>query len=209
MFKLREAIYCYKYKAPSLIQTVNMTSSPFYMRVGVTDNLINPQIKLDGKWEVSLCDISLNDPSLRIGSGARTTPTTTSGFRKIRKSDFPLLSVTTHHNLFMIIQIKIDDNRLLRLKSCGCIIETDTDKLKEGWRRFNYGNTPEYGTQSSEFDKWINDVTFKEYHSINPGWILVENKEILKLWENDPEKEITIQELLSKINSEIEAQTVQ
>ena len=34
--------------------------SSFYMRVGVTENLINPQIKLDGKWEVSLCDISLS-----------------------------------------------------------------------------------------------------------------------------------------------------
>ena len=79
------------------------------MRVGVTDNVINPQIKLDGKWEVSLCDISVNDPSLQIGSGARTTTTTTSGFRKIRKSDLPLLSVKTHQNLCMIIQIKLDD----------------------------------------------------------------------------------------------------
>ena len=58
--------------------------SSFYMRVGVTENLINPQIKLDGKWEVSLCDISLNDPSLQFGGGGRTT--TTSGFRTIRTS---------------------------------------------------------------------------------------------------------------------------
>ena len=179
--------------------------SSFYMRVGVTENLINPQVRLDGKWEVSLCDISLNDPSLQIDSGTRTT-TTTSGFRKIRKSDFPLLSVTTHHNLFMILQIKIEDNRLLRMNSRGRIIESDTDKLKEGWRRFNYGNTPEYGTQSSDFDKWMNVVKFKDYHSTNPGWILVQNEKILKLWENDPEKEITIQELLSKLTSEIEAQ---
>ena len=93
---------------------------------------------------MSLCDISLNDPSLQIDSGTRTTTTTMSGFRNIRKSDFPLLSVTTHHNLFMImiIQIKIDDNRVLRLNSRGRIIESDTDKVKEGWRRFNYGNTP-------------------------------------------------------------------
>ena len=101
--------------------------SSFYMRMGVTENLINPQVKLDGKWEVSLCDISLNDPSLQIDSGTRTT-TTTSGFRKIRKSDFPLLSVTTHHKLCMIIQIKIDDNRLLRMNSRGRIIESYTDK---------------------------------------------------------------------------------
>ena len=92
------------------------------------------------------------------------------------------------------------------MSSRGCIIESDTDKVKEVWRRFNYGNTPEYGTQSSDFDKWMNDVKFKDYHSLNPGWILVENEKILKIWENDPEKEITIQELLSKINSEIEAQ---
>ena len=65
---------------------------------------------------------------------------------------------------------------------------------------------PEYGTQSSDFEKWINDVKFKDYHSTTPGWILVQNNDILKLWENDPEKEITIQELLSKITSEIEAQ---
>ena len=70
-----------------------MASSPFYMRVGATDNLINPQIKLDAKWKVSLCDISLNDPSLQIGSGARIT-TTATGFRKIRKSDLPLISET-------------------------------------------------------------------------------------------------------------------
>ena len=94
---------------------------------------------------------------------------------------------------------------MLRLNSRGCSIETDTDTLK-GWRRFKYGNTPEYGTQSSDFDKWMNDVKFKEYHSTDPGWILVENKEILQLWENDPQKEITIQELLSKSNLKIEAQ---
>ena len=40
--------------------------SSFYMRVGVTENLINPQVRLDGKWEVSLCDISLHDPSLKL-----------------------------------------------------------------------------------------------------------------------------------------------
>ena len=34
----------------------------------------------------------------------------------------------------------------------------------------------------------------------------MENKDILKIWENDPGKEITIQELLSKINMQIEAQ---
>ena len=183
-----------------------MASSPFYMRVGVTDNLINPQVKLDGKWEVSLYDISLNDPSLHIGSGARAT-TTTSGFRKIRNSGLPLISETRdrHHNLFLIIKIKLDENRLLRLNSGGSVNNVETDKLKEGWRRFNCGNTKDYGTQSSGFDKWMNDVKFEEYHSTRPGWILVQNKHILKLWENDPEKEITIQELLSKINSEIEA----
>ena len=77
------------------------------------------------------------------------------------------------------------------MNSRGRIIESDTDNLKEGWRRFTYGNTPEYGTQSSDFDKWMNDVKFKDYHSTNPGWILVQNRDILKLWENDPEKEIT------------------
>ena len=109
------------------------------MRLGSTDTLINPQIKFDGKWEVSLCGISLNDPSLQIDSGTRTTTTTMSGFRKIRKSDFPLHSITPHHNLFMIIQIKIDDNRLLRLNSRGRIIESDTDTLKEECRRYTYG----------------------------------------------------------------------
>ena len=39
-------------------------------------------------------------------------------------------------------------------------------------------------------------MKFEEYHSTRPGWILVQNKDILKLWENDPQKEITIQELL-------------
>ena len=122
--------------------------SSFYMRVGVTENLINPQVKLDGKLEVSLCDISLNDPSLQIGSGGRTT-TTTSGFRKIRKSDLPLISETRdrHHNLFILIQIKLDEDRLLRLSSGGSTKNVDTDKLKEGWRRFTYGNTAGYGTQ--------------------------------------------------------------
>ena len=157
---------------------------------------------------MSLCDISLTDPSLQSDSGTRTTPTTTSGFRKIRKFDLPLLSETRdrHHNLFVIIQIKLAENRLLRLSSGGSVNNVQTDKLKEGWRRFNYGNTTDYGTQSSDFDKWMNDVKFEEYHSTRPDWILVENKDILKLWENDPEKEITIQEVLSKINSEIEAQ---
>ena len=118
-----------------------MASSPFYMRVGVTDNLINPQIKLDGKWEVSLCDISLNDPSLQIGNGNRTT-TIHSGFREIRKSDFPLMSETRerHHNMFIIIQIQLAENRLLRMTSAGGVDNIETDKLKEAWRRYSYGN---------------------------------------------------------------------
>ena len=106
----------------------------------------------------------------------------------------------------MILKLKLDEDRLLRLSSGGSVSSVDTDKVKEGWRRSTYGNTGDYGTQSSDFDKWMNDVKFEEYHSTRPGWILVENKDILKIWENDPGKEIMIQEVLSKINTEIEGQ---
>ena len=74
--------------------------------------------------------------------------------------------------MFIIIQIKLDEDRLLRLSSGGSTNNVETDKLlKEGWRRFKYGNTTDYGTQSSDFDKWMNDVKFEEYPSTRPGWI--------------------------------------
>ena len=95
-------------------------SDEFYMRVGITENIISPHIKLDGKWEVSLCDISINDHSLHIGGGGeRSTRTNTLGFRKIRKSDFPKMLETEDRqkNIVMVIQIQIRENRLLRLDS--------------------------------------------------------------------------------------------
>ena len=152
-------------------------------------------------------NISLSDPSLQIGSGDRST-TTISGFRKIRKSDFLLMSETRpeHNTLFMMIQIQLAENRLLRMKSAGCIDNMETDKLKEAWRRYNYGNNVQYGTQSSDFDKWMNDLKVEQYHKARPTWILVRNRDMLKLWEDDPGKEITIQELLVKINSHIKEQ---
>ena len=156
---------------------------------------------------MSLCDISLKDPSLQIAGGDRST-TKTSGVRKIRKSDFPLLSETRDRtrNLFMIIEIQITENRLLRIKSDGGADTVESDKLKEAWRRYNYGNNVQYRTQSNDFDKWMNDMKFDKLEDTRPSWIIVENRDMLKLWEDDPGKEITIQELLAKINSEIKAQ---
>ena len=127
------------------------------MRVGVTENLIDPQIKLDGKWEVALCDISLNDPSLQIDSGGKTTA---SGFRKLRKSDLPIMTSIKpgHHNFCMILKIQLAEDRMLRMKPDGGINNTETDRVKEAWQRYNYGNNAQYGTQSNDFDKWMNDL---------------------------------------------------
>ena len=185
-------------------------SDEFYMRVGITENLINPQIKLDGKWEVSLCDISINDPSLQIGGGGeRSTRTKTLGFRKIRKSDFPKMLETEDRqkNIFMLIQIQIRENRLLRLDSETSKIDIgETNLVKKAFREYNYGNNAQYGTQSNDFDKWMNDLRYDKLEDERPGWIIVENRDMLKLWEEDPNKEITLQELFMKINSEIIAQ---
>ena len=98
------------------------------MKVGVTENLINPQIKLDGKWEVALCDLSLTTSSLNSGSGDVTTATT-SGFRKIKRSDFP-----SSQNVCMMIKIQLAENRLLRLTAEGGINNIETDRLKEAWK---------------------------------------------------------------------------
>ena len=174
--------------------------SPFYMKVGVTENLINPQIKLDGKWEVALCDLSLITSSLNIGGGDVTTATT-SGFRKIKKSDFQ-----TPLNLFMMIKIQVAENRLLRMKAEGGINNIETDRLKEAWKRYKYGNNTQYGIQSSQFDKWMNDLKFEEFHHNRPTWIVVRSRDILSLWGEDPDKEISLEELLTRINADIRGQ---
>ena len=188
-------------------------SDEFYMRVGITENLISPQIKLDGKWEVSLCDISINDPGLQIGGGGeRSTRTNILGFQKIRKSDFPKMLETEDRqkNIFMLIQIQIRENRLLKLDSETSKIDIgESWILKKAWRIYNYGNNAQYGTQSNDFDKWMNDLTYDTLRDTRPEWIIVENRDMLKLWEEDPNKEITLQELFMKINSEIIAQKVQ
>ena len=175
------------------------------MRVGVTENLIDPQIKLDGKWEVALCDISLTDPSLQIETGGKTT--TTSAFKKFRKSDLPIMTSITpgHHNSCMILKIQLGEDRLLRMKPDGGINNAETDRVKEAWRRYNYGNNTQYGTQSNDFDKWMNDLKCEQHQSTRPMWIIVGKSDMIKLWGNDPNKEITIQELLTKLNSGIQA----
>ena len=170
------------------------------MKVGVTENLINPQIKLDGKWEVALCDLSLTTSSLNIGSGDVTT-STTSGFRKIKRSDFP-----SSQNVCMMIKIQLAENRLLRLKAEGEINNIETDRLKEAWKRYKYGNNAQYGIQSSQFDEWMNDLKCEEYHHALPTWIVVRNKDILSLWGEDSDKEISIEELLTRINADIRGQ---
>ena len=184
-------------------------SDEFYMRVGITENLISPQIRLDGKWEVSLCDISLNNPSLQIGSGSeRSTKTKPLGFRKIRKSDFPTMLETEDrsNNIFMVIQIQIKENRLLRMKPGEKYDTVESAIVNKAWRKYNYGNNLQYGTQSNDFDKLMNDLTFSKLEDTHSGWIIVENRDMLKLWEEDPNKEITVQEVCMKINSEIIAQ---
>ena len=98
------------------------------MRVAVTENLIDPQIKLDGKWEVALCDISLTDPSLQIETGGKTT--TTSAIKKFRKSDLPIMTSITpgHHNSCMILKIQLGEDRLLRMKPDRGINNAETEK---------------------------------------------------------------------------------
>ena len=157
---------------------------------------------------MALCDLSLITSSRTIGSGDVTTANT-SGFRKIKKSDFPLMPETRpghSQHLFMMIKIQLAENRLLRLNAEGGINNIETDKLKEAWRRYNYGNNAQYGIQSSEFDKWMNDIKFDEYHNTRPTWILVRNKDMLALWDEDPEKEIPLHELLTRINVDIRGQ---
>ena len=52
----------------------------------------------------------------------------------------------------------------------------------------------------------MNDLRYDTLEDTRPGWSIVETRDMLKQWEEDPNKEIKLQELFMKINSEIIAQ---
>ena len=134
-----------------------MIASPFYMRVGITDNLLSPQLQLDGKWEVALCDISLIDPSLSASVETLTTTTTSDGInRKLTKADFPSTQNQAGHLIAMNFDYDLD--RLVRASSSHRINTIQSGILRHVFKLYTYGTNDKYGEQSSEFDKYCFQV---------------------------------------------------
>ena len=179
-----------------------MIASPFYMRVGITDNLLGPQVQLDGKWEVAICDISLIDPSLSASGETLTTTTTSDGInRKLTKADFPSTLNPAGH--LIALNFDYDFDQLVRASSSRRLNTVQCGILRHVFKLYTYGNNDKYGEQSSEFDTWCYQVKVDNFGKTGE-WVMVQNSDFLNYWKDDPTKEITIYQLCVGLNAIIE-----
>ena len=97
---------------------VIMQVNEFFVRCNLSSNIFNPEIKLDGKWEVAAYDLALGNDL----PTSTSTPITTSVTDQIelRKKDFPILGhppkdVERYNSFSMLLKSHITKrDRLIR-----------------------------------------------------------------------------------------------
>ena len=117
---------------------VIMQDNDFFVRCNLSSNIFNPEIKLDGKWEVAEYDLPLGNDLPTTTS----TPITTSVTDQIelRKNDFPILghppkNVERYNSFSMLLKSHITErDRLIRPGD-----EAGTTALREAFKRLGYG----------------------------------------------------------------------
>ena len=63
--------------------------SDLFVRCNLSSNVFNPELKLDGKWEVAAYDLALGDDLPSTTTSTITTTNVTDQI-ELRKKDFPI-----------------------------------------------------------------------------------------------------------------------
>ena len=176
-----------------------MQDNEFFVRCNLSSNIFNPEIKVDGKWEVAAYDLAL-------GNDLPTTTTTTTpnvtDQIELRKKDFPILGhppkdVERYNSFSMLMKSHITEpDRLLRPGD-----EAGTTALREACKRLGYGNR---GTShlSSQFDIWNYQIPLINY-SKSAGWMYVDGEWLHTYWTKDPNRVVTVEELFNEMTAQI------
>ena len=125
--------------------------SDFIVRCNLSSNLFDPEIRLDGKWEVAFYDLSPGDFT------SSSTSTIASGEMeqiRVRKRDFLILGhppkEASQYNLFSML-FKAHSTEWDRLKRPGD--EKGTVAIRQAFQRFG-GKWGGGSPQASQFDIW-------------------------------------------------------
>ena len=175
-----------------------MQNNDFFVRCNLSSNVYNPEIQLDGKWEVATYDLALSDDL-----PTTSTPTTNvTDQTELRKKDFPILGhfpkdVERYNSFSMLVKAHITErDRLVRPGD-----EAGTTALREAFKRLGYGNR---GTShlSSQFDIWNHQIPLITYR-ISAGWMYVDGEWLHTYWNKDPNRVLTVEELFNEMTSKI------
>ena len=169
------------------------SESDFFVRCDLSSNVFNPEIKLDGKWEVAAYDLELGDDLPSTTTSTITTTNVTDQI-ELRKKDFPILGhppkEVERYNLFsMLFKLHITErDRLVRPGN-----EAGTTALREAFKIFGYGNR---GTShlSSQFDIWNYQIPLINYGT-SAKWMFIDGECLHTYWSEDPNRVLTVEEL--------------
>ena len=174
-----------------------MQDNEFFVHCNLSSNVVNPEIKLDGKWEVAAYDLAFGN-DLPTTSTSITTSVTDQ--IELRKKDFPILGhppkeAERYNSFSMLFKAHITErDRLLQPGD-----EAGTTALREGFKRFGYGN---HGTShhSSQFDIWNYQIPLITY-STTVKWLFIDGEWLHTYWSEDPNRVLTVEELFNEITA--------
>ena len=159
------------------------------MCCNLSSNVFNPEIKVDGKWEVAVYDLALGDdlPS----TNTTTTTTNVTDQIELRNKDFPILGhppkeAECYTSFYMFFKAHIAErDRLVRPGD-----EAGRTALREAFKRFGYGN---HGTShlSSQVDIWTYHIPLISY-STRVDWMFIDGEWLHTYWSEDPNRVLTL-----------------
>ena len=177
------------------------------MHCNLSSNVFDPEIKLDGKWEVAVYDLALGDDLLSTSTATTTMTTNVTEQIELCKKDFPILGhppkeAECYNSFSMLLKAHIAKcERLLRPS-----IEAGTTALREAFKRFGYGNR---GTShlSSQFDIWNYQIPLLKYGN-RIQWLFIDGEWLHSYWNEDPNRVLTVEELFNEITTQISVKMV-
>ena len=109
-----------------------MQENEFFVHCNLSSYIFNPEIKLDGKWEVAAYDLALGND---LPSSTTTTTSSVTDQIELRKKDFPILGhppkdVERYNSFSMLMKSHITErDRLIRPGD-----EAGTTALREAFK---------------------------------------------------------------------------
>ena len=167
----------------------------FFIRVNTSENSFNPPILIEGKWEVALVDLNLNNVPPAPVKDQHV------GVRKYKKKDFEPIINHGENGVMVYFYVNIVMDRMIIHNSQ----DEEDARLRRAFQKYNYGNVGRSGRQTSDFDRWNYRIPLEHFSDIAGIWVHVTCKHLSEHFSRNPEAEITLKALLNILNLDIQA----